>query len=81
MRPRGETSAYYFSCSGGPDAVSIKSTLGHVTPTMRFLHPLGSAGHEVHFGASGARKLNALFFMLGWARCGLQKSVMGHVTP
>jgi hypothetical protein len=27
-----ETSMYYFSCSGGPGVVSIKSASGHVTP-------------------------------------------------
>jgi hypothetical protein len=33
---RGETSTHCFSCSGGPDAVSIKSTPGHVRPNMCF---------------------------------------------
>jgi hypothetical protein len=33
-----------------------------------FLHPMGFAGHVVHFVASAAQNVNALFFMLGWNR-------------
>jgi hypothetical protein len=29
-----------------------------------FLHPVGSAGHAVHFDASGARNICTLFFII-----------------
>jgi hypothetical protein len=38
---------------GGPDAVSIKSALRHITPNLHFLHLVGSVGHVVHSGPFG----------------------------
>jgi hypothetical protein len=34
-------------------------------------------GHIVHFGTSGLRNIEALFFMLGWDRCRLHKKHVG----
>jgi hypothetical protein len=49
-----EMLTHLFSYSGGPGAVYIKSTSGHVTPFFSFFHPIGYVGHIVHSGASGA---------------------------
>jgi hypothetical protein len=38
-----------------------------------FLYPVGAAGRVVHFSASRAQNVDALFFMLRWAQCGLNK--------
>jgi hypothetical protein len=42
-----------------------------------FLHPMGSAVHEVHSGASGARNAKAQFFMLRWDWCCFHKKRTG----
>jgi hypothetical protein len=42
-----------------------------------FLYPMGSMGHIVHSGASGARIIDALFFMLRWDWYGLHKRHAG----
>jgi hypothetical protein len=44
-----------------------------------FLHLVGSAGHVVHFGASGMRNMIALFFMLSRDRYRFDKKCAG--TP
>jgi hypothetical protein len=46
---------------------------------LLFLHPVGSAGHVVHFGSSGERIIDTIFFKVSWAGTDLIKSASGHV--
>jgi hypothetical protein len=41
---------------------------------------VGSVGHVMHSGASEARKVDALFFMLSGTGVDLIKSALGHIT-
>jgi hypothetical protein len=65
-------STHYISCWSGPGAVSKKARPIHYAELV-LLHPVGSAGHVGHSGASRARNMIALFFMLGWDQYGFDK--------
>jgi hypothetical protein len=73
-------STHYFSCSGVPGAISIRS-VGTRYAEFVILHSMGSAGYVVHYGAFRLRNVYALFFMLWWDQQGFHKKHAGHFTP
>jgi hypothetical protein len=73
VHPGCEMSMHYFSCLGGTGTNSTKQHIGTRCAELVFLHPVASTRHIVHSGAGRAQNIIALFFMLGWARYGLQK--------
>jgi hypothetical protein len=75
-----EMQTHYFSCTGGLSVVSTKSVGTHYVELV-FLHPVGSAGHVMHFGVSGVRNVDAWFFMLEWDRYRFYEKLTGtHYT-
>jgi hypothetical protein len=80
VRPIYNKLTHYFpwSCENG--TYSRKCALGHVTPNLCFCIRCDPVGHILHYGASGTRNVDALFFFLGWDRYALHKIVLGHLT-
>jgi hypothetical protein len=54
-----------------------KKCTGRRYTELVFLSPVGYVSRVVYCGASGARNIDALFFMLWWARSGLKKKRVG----
>jgi hypothetical protein len=65
----------YFSCSGWPgaDMRILEKAAKTLYAELMFLHLVKSLGHVVHSGVPTPQNIDALFFMLRWARCDFHK--------
>jgi hypothetical protein len=71
-----ETSTHYFQPQWDLYRFHKKCTETPYTELL-FLHPVESAGHVLHSGASKSCNIDALFIMLEWARCGFHSKCVG----
>jgi hypothetical protein len=71
-----QKSTPYFSCSGGPSVISIRSAPGHVPLNLCFCI-WWDLWVTVHFGASGLQNIDALFFKIGWGQGGIYRKRVG----
>jgi hypothetical protein len=60
---------------------SRKCASGHVTLNFCFCIRVRSVGHVVHFSASRAQNVNALFSCSGQTGTDFKKTAQGHITP
>jgi hypothetical protein len=72
---------HYFLCLGGPGAVSVKSTSGHIMPKFGFHIP---SDQQVTYWISvrlGCKMSTHYFSCSSGTGTGSTKSLLGHVTP
>jgi hypothetical protein len=70
-----------FHVSVGPVRIPQKVRQDTLRQTCVFLHPVGSVGHIVHFGASEMQNVNTLFPCSGGPSAISIKSALGNVMP